>query len=379
MAPSSADPFVFQPDLAQATTLPSRFYFDPEHFERERARVFHRTWQIIAREEELASLGDYLTGEVQGEPVVVVRGEDGLRAFYNVCRHRAGPVAEGAGNRRSLQCRYHGWTYGLDGRLLSAPEMEGVRCFDRGAVRLPQVALGTFGGFVLLNLDKGAAPLAETFGPVEAETRDLPLRSMRRTHRVDYEIACNWKVYVDNYLEGYHIPVAHPGLFQMLDYRSYKVETGRFHSKQHAPVRSIQVGQPDPPTQDGDASLYRRRLPEGRSPQALYYWIFPNLMLNVYPDHVQINLILPLSPERTVTRFEWYFLDPERPDFSADFARSFAFSDLVQKEDIALCEAVQRGLRSRSYDRGRFSVARENGVHHFHGLLCHFLGQGAAP
>ena len=290
----------------------------------------------------------------------VARGEDGvLRSFSGVCRHRAGPVACGMGNARSLRCAYHGWTYGLDGQLLATPEFEGARDFDRSTVRLPELRVATFGPLVFVRLDPGAPDLDTVLGEMRPETAGLGLEHLRFFRRHDYEVGCNWKVYVDNYLEGYHIPIVHPGLFREIDYGAYRVETRERHSRQHAPVRSASPESP-----------YRRRLPPGKPPEALYYWLFPNLMLNVYPDHVQVNLVLPLGPERTLVRFEWLVPDPARPGLGADFERSFAFSDEVQREDAAICEAVQRGLRSRFYDRGRFSVKRENGVHHFHGLLA---------
>ena len=258
-------------------------------------------------------------------------------------------------------CGYHGWGYGLDGRLLTTPEWDGVKGFDR-SVCLPSARIETWGPFVFVCLDESAPPLPEVLGSIPEETRHLPLEHMTLFRKHDYEVACNWKVYVDNYLEGYHIPIVHPGLFQELDYRLYKVETAAFHSKQHAPIRS-----------KSEDSLYRRNLGDGAEPEALYYWVFPNLMLNLYPDNLQTNLIVPLGPERTLTRFEWYVLEPNSPGVAEEFARSFAFSDQVQQEDIAICEAVQQGLRSRSYEQGRYSVQRENGLHHFHGLLAQAL------
>lgn len=354
--------FVFQPDLATAATIPARWYLDPAALEREKERIFSRTWQLVGRVEQVRAGGDFFTCAVLDEPLVVTRATDGgLHAFYNVCRHRAGPVAIDAGNRKSLQCRYHGWTYGLDGRLLTTPEFDGVRCFEKAQNGLRPVRVETWGPFVFVNLDDDAPPLREFLGAIPDETADMPLDHMGFYKRVDYEIACNWKVYVDNYLEGYHIPMAHPGLFKEIDYNAYRVETARYYSKQYAPIRP----KPD--------SLYRRNLEADADARALYYWVFPNLMLNIYPDNVQINIILPLGPDRTVTIFEWYVLDVDRPEVAEDFARSFAFSDLVQQEDIEICEVVQKGLRSRSYDVGRFSVLRENGVHHFHGLVSEFL------
>ncbi len=358
--------FRFEPDLAAASTLPARWYLDPETMARERDRVFARTWQLVGHSDQVRIPGDFFTCTVAGEPLVVVRGDDGeVRALSAVCRHRAGPVAQGAGHRRSLQCSYHGWTYALDGRLLTTPEFDGVRDFDRGQVCLPRFRAEAWGPFLFACLDPAAPPLPEVLGSIPEETGGLPLGNMGLYKRVDYEVECNWKVYVDNYLEGYHIPMVHPGLFRELDYAAYRVETARWHSKQHAPIRAR-----------ADAALYHRNLVAGAAPEALYYWLFPNVMLNLYPDNLQINVIIPLGVERTLTRFEWFVLDPRSPGVAEEFARSFAFSDEIQKEDIAICQAVQRNLRSRTYRRGRYSVQRENGVHHFHGLLARALAAG---
>jgi choline monooxygenase len=355
------DAYAFDPDVAAASTPPARWYHDPARLEREHQRVFGRTWQLAGAAAALREPGDFLTLEVGREPLLVVRGGDGaLRALSNVCRHRAGPVAKGAGHRAVLQCGYHGWTYGLDGRLLSAPEFEGVRGFDPATVVLPAVRVESWGGFVFVNLDAAAPPLADFLGPIVEQTRTMGLERLRLRKRVDYEVACNWKAYVDNYLEGYHIPIVHPALFRELDYKAYRVETDRLSSRQHAPLRregAVFAGG----TEGSDA--------------ALYYWIFPNLMLNLYPGSLQLNLVLPLGPERTLTRFEWYVEEPLDPAAAEAFERSVALSEQVQREDIEICEAVQRGLRSATYRQGRYSVRRENGVHHFHGLLAAYLAE----
>jgi choline monooxygenase len=354
--------FQFQPDLTEATTIPSSWYLDPSMLEREKTQIFGRTWQLVGRLEQLQKPGDFFTCEVIDEPLVVTRDSAGaLHAFFNVCKHRAGPVAQGAGNRKTLQCLYHGWTYDLDGRLRTTPEFEGVRNFDRAQFGLTPVRVDSWGPFVFVCLDNETPPLREVLGAIPSETQAMPIERMGFYKRVDYFIDCNWKVYVDNYLEGYHIPMAHPGLFKEIDYNAYRVETERYYSKQYAPIRE----KPD--------SLYRRHLDDGADAQALYYWVFPNLMLNIYPDNIQINIILPLGHDKTVTIFEWYVLNADRPETAAEFQKSFEFSDLVQQEDIDICVAVQRGLKSRSYDTGRFSVLRENGVHHFHGLLAEHL------
>jgi choline monooxygenase len=345
----------FEPVLARARTPPSRWYVDPAILRVELERVFGRTWQLVGRNDRVASPGDYFTTRVGTEGIVVARGGDRvLRAFSNVCRHRAGPVARGSGHALSLKCSYHGWTYGLDGGLLATPEFDEVEGFDRASCRLPAVRLAEWEGFVFTNLDADAPPLSEFLGSLPVEVRHLPLARMRLVKAVDYDMACNWKVYVDNYLEGYHIPVVHPSLFRLLDYGAYRVEASGLHARQHAPLRA-------------------------QASEAFYFWVFPNLMLNVYPDSFQLNLVTPLDSERTRARFEWYLPDPARPGAMEELERAMAFSEEVQREDTAICEAVQEGLRSRTYDRGRYSVRRENGVHHFHGLLHRFVVAGPTP
>ncbi len=368
MLPDLSD-YTPSPDLARASTLPARWYLDPAFLDLERARVFARTWQPIGRRDQALRPGDYFTAEIQGEPLVITRGTDNtLRAFSNVCRHRAGPVARGQGNRKTLQCQYHGWTYDLDGRLLKAPEFDGVADWQPEQVCLPAVAVAEWGPFIFANLHPAAPPLSEILGaiPDEVQQAGFDIASMALIERRDYEIDCNWKVYIDNYLEGYHIPIAHPGLYRALDYDQYRVETHAHYSKQHAPMRP----QAEPPAgHHPDRRLLRGEAEE----QALYYWLFPNVMLNFYPDNLQLNIILPLDHQRTLTIFEWYFRQPGSGAGWESMQQSIAFSDQVQHEDIEICEAVQRGLRSASYNQGRFSVQRENGVHHFQSLLHQYL------
>ena len=358
-------------DVARASTLPSTAYLDPAVLEREKDRIFARTWQLVAHMNELARVGDFKPATILDEPILLTHAQDGkLRGFYNVCRHRAALVVTTRGNRRSLQCGYHGWVYGLDGRLQTAREMDGTENFDKTDFGLVPIRVETLGPFVFANLDPNAAPLADWIGaiPSEIATAGYDMSSMRRIERRDYEIACNWKVYVDNYLEGYHLPIAHPGLFKELEYDQYRVETFRYYSKQHAPIRELKPG--EVPGRD------RRyiRMP-GAEDNALYYWIFPNTMLNIYQDNISTNVILPMGPDRTLTIFEWFFAEPGTGAGWESMQQTIAFSDEIQQEDIAVCEQVQRGLRSRSYDRGRFSALRENGVHHFQSLVTEFLDE----
>jgi choline monooxygenase len=355
-------------DLAYARTMPSRWYTDPAFLPLEKEKIFWKTWQPVGRADQVARPGDYFTCEVLGERLVITRGQDHtLRAFYNVCAHRAGPVASGKGNRRSLQCKYHGWTYALDGRLLAAPEFDGVAEWRREDVCLPQVRVFEWGPFIFVNLDDDAPAFLDIFGEIDREitAKGFEIGNMAALERRDYEVACNWKVYVDNYLEGYHVPIAHPGLYRELDYDAYRVDTFRYHSSQYAPIR---------PSKDGDIQgRDRRYIRDESEAEALYYWVWPNWMLNIYPDNMSINIILPINHEQTLTIFEWYFEQPGTGAGWESVQQTIAFSDEIQQEDIEICEAVQQGLHSRAYNQGRFSVRRENGVAHFQALVHEFL------
>ena len=357
--------------LSRASTIPKRFFLDPAILEAEKERVFGRTWQLVARTDELQRVGDFVPVTVVDEPIVITHGTDGeLRGFYNVCRHRAGQVALTRGNRKSLQCHYHGWTYGLDGALRACPEMDESEGFRKEDFGLMPVRVDTWGPFVFVNLDPSAPPLSEVMGaiPGEVAAARYDVDRMRLVERRDYVIECNWKVYVDNYLEGYHLPIAHPQLFKELDYDAYRVEEFRYYSKQHAPIRELKPGE-----ELGRDRRYLRTA-DGEE-DALYYWLFPNTMFNIYQDNMSSNVILPLGVDRTLTIFEWFFAEPGTGPGWESMQQTIAFSDEIQQEDIVICEQVQRGLRSRSYEAGRFSAKRENGVYHFQNLVREFLGE----
>ena len=330
-------PYRFDSRLEFASTIPSSFYIDSSVLAGEKQNVFGRTWQLVGRAEQVREPGQFFTAAIADEPLLIVRGSDGeLRALSNVCRHRAGPVAKGEGKRNVLPCGYHGWTYALDGRLLKTPEMEGIECFDRDSMSLPQFRVEIWNDLVFVNLDANASPLRSFLG----DLADVPFEG-RLAAKKDWFVDCNWKVYVDNYLEGYHIPIVHPGLFREIDYANYRTETRANYSIQHTPLK------------------------RAANSEAKYFWVYPNLMLNVYPDNFSTNLIVPVGHDRTLTVFEWYFRDP-----NPKVDETIKFSDEIQIEDIEICEAVQRGLRSSTYSTGRYSPVRENGVHHFHALYA---------
>src|SRR6476659_6184415 len=292
--------FPFDPNIARAQTIPARLYTDPVYLELEREKIFARTWQLVGRTEQVEQSGQFFTTEVAGESLVVLRDAETLRAFHNVCLHRAGPVAYGCGKRQTLQCKYHGWTYDLKGNLLRAPEMEGVERFSPADMHLQPVQVASWGPLVFVNVDPKAPPLAEVLEDIPERAAHFHPERMRWVMRKDYEIACNWKVYVDNYLEGYHLPVVHPGLHKELDYDAYRVEPHRYFSIQHAPLRPVHGGNPD------------RRYDPAKTDvaEAVYVWLFPNTMLNVYMGQMQTNIVIPLGHDRCRVDFEWYAANP---------------------------------------------------------------------
>ncbi len=360
--PNPLESLLIDADVAQAWTLPSNLYTDAAIFEVEKEKIFGRSWQVVGHHDQVASAGEYFTTEMVGEPLLIVRGADGkLRAFYNVCRHRAGPPAEGCGSRKLFRCAYHGWTYDLNGELISATEIEGVEGFRAGDFALIPVRVEEWFNFIFVNLDCDAQPLRDTLGELLRQAEKFPIAGMKLFERRTYEMQCNWKTYVDNYLEGYHLPSVHPGLNRELDYNAYMVEPYAGHVRQFSPIRGPQPGDTTP-----------RRYQEAREDLTTdYFWIFPNWMLNCYPDNISLNIVLPLAPERSLAIFEWYL--PEKEHGGEAAKASVEFSHQIQIEDIGICEKVQTNLRSRSYSRGRFSVKQEKGVHAFHRMYADWM------
>jgi choline monooxygenase len=268
------DSVSIDPDISRAWTLPAMLYTNPAVFAAEKEKIFSATWQVIGRHEQVAKAGDYFTTEVAGEPLLVVRDADGrLRGFYNVCRHRAGPPAEGCGSRKLFRCGYHGWTYGLDGTLISATEIEGVEGFRPEDFSLVPVRTEEWFNLIFVNLSPDARPLRESLGDLPQQAEHFPFVGMKLFERRTYDMKCNWKTYVDNYLEGYHLPSVHPGLNRELDFNAYVVEPYPGHVRQFSPIRGAQPGDTTP----------RRYSQASADLTTDYFWIFPNWMLNCYP------------------------------------------------------------------------------------------------
>jgi choline monooxygenase len=347
--------------LENASTIPASWYTNPEMLQLELQGVFGRTWQAIGRTGQLASPGDYITAQVGSEPVLGVRGADeSLGAFFNVCRHHAAAVAvEPCGKAQSFRCPYHGWTYGLDGSLKGAPEFNEVRNFDRAKNGLVPVRVGTWEQFVFVALESSTPPLREFLGGLAEIVKPLKLERLKFYTRKIYTLNCNWKVFVDNYLDGgYHVPHLHKGLNNVLEYKQYTIENGERHSVQSSPIVA--------PEEDNSLAGTRR------GERAYYLWLYPNFMINVYEGVMDTNLVLPMGLNKTQVIFDFYF-DHVSPEQDARNAESVAVSDKIQDEDVGICESVQRGLSSRAYSAGRLSVRREAGEHLFHRLLAQQL------
>ncbi|HKV27381.1 MAG TPA: aromatic ring-hydroxylating dioxygenase subunit alpha [Candidatus Acidoferrales bacterium] len=354
--------------LAEAQTIPSSWYVDARVAQLESGAVFGRNWQAAGRTSQVARPGQFFTAEVAGERIVVVRGADGeLRAFYNVCRHHAAAVVtEAEGHAVNFRCPYHGWTYGTDGTLKGTPDFDGVCNFDRSRNGLAPVRVAAWEKFVFVNLDEQSGSLESFLGSLVRRVEPLHLTSLHFFERRSYELNCNWKVYVDNFLDGgYHVPYLHKGLNSVLDYANYTIENEDCFCLQSSPVETANADA------DTDAAATRQ------GNRAFYFWQYPNFMLNWYEGYLDTNLVLPLSIDRCRVIFDFYFAG------SGDAAKEYnqqsvAVSHRVQEEDVGICEAVQRGLHSRAYVAGRLSVRREAGEHLFHRLLCKDLKAGLA-
>lgn len=348
--------------LARASTVPGSWYADQRVARAEREQIFLDSWQFVARTEQLANPGQFVTAQIAGEPVLVVRAKDGtLAAMANVCRHRAAriePREEGSAAR--FRCRYHGWAYDLGGRLVGTPDFDGVESFCKDDHPLPRYHVAIWGPLVFVHLGTPKETLEELFAPVARISGLERLQSLKFGARRTYEMNCNWKIFVDNYLDGgYHIPTLHPGLAKVVDMDGYHTVIDGLASVQVSPLR---------PTTGEKKDNVLNSVRSGSA--AHYWWVWPNFMINIYEGTMDTNLVLPLGPDKCLCIFDFWFADVASDASKAYIEASLEVAHQVQLEDQDICEEVQRGLESRAYDRGRFSVRRESGGHHFHALLA---------
>jgi len=338
------------------------WYTDPAVLQLEQERIFRRSWQYVGHADEVAEPGSFSATRAAHVPVVLVRDEEGmLRAFLNVCRHRGSIVCDGSGKRTTLQCPYHAWTYGLDGKLLSAPRAGREGGIDTDELGLVPLLLETWGPFVFVNPDPDAAPLSELLEdvPERIAAAGIDVDALRFLERTESEIAANWKICSENFLECYHCPVAHPGFSAVVDVSpdSYLLETGSWRMSQFGPPRPEPRGTYDP---------------SGEIERGQFHLLFPGTVINVMPGRPNLSIgpIVPLAPERTY-RFLDYFVADDADD--AWIEELLAFDNEVGAEDQVLVERVQQGVRSGLLDQGRLLTESEQLVAHFQSLVLDAL------
>ena len=350
----------YQPNdpLDHAFTIPSSWYTNKDLYELELQTVFTTSWQLAARRDQLEQPGAFVTTTIGTEPIVVVRGTDNvLRGFFNVCRHHAAAVVtEPEGSTSQLRCPYHGWTYSLSGELKGTPDFSGVCNFEKANNGLVAVVIAEWENWVFVRPAEKGLALTEFLGSnLVDEIQPLNLQNLHWFERRRYHFDCNWKVFVDNYLDGgYHVPYLHKGLDSVLDYSNYLIENGERHCLQWSPLVSEGAEFQTGAVRKGD--------------RALYYWIYPNFMINWYDGVLDTNLVIPRGVDQTEVIFDFYFPDVSEAALERNRA-SIDVGQRIQDEDVEICKSVQRGLNSRAYNAGRLSVRREAGEHLFHRLL----------
>jgi glycine betaine catabolism A len=350
-----------------AQTLPQRYFVSPELFEEELEKIFAKQWVLVGHQTEVAQSGDYFVRNVADESIIIVRDKNGeVRAFYNVCRHRGTRLCEEErGHAAAIQCPYHAWTYGLDGRLIGAPHMDEVKGFKREEYSLRAVPAGIWEGFIFVNLGKRPIPLEEWFAPLREKFRQWDLPRLRSAKRVEYDVKANWKLMFENYSECYHCPGVHPMLSKVSPYDSAEndLTEGPFLGgfMKIDPGKSL--------TMSGDACAMAIELATAspsagghekeKAERVFYYSIFPNMLLSMHPDYVMVHQLWPEAPDRTRIICDWFF----HPDAfgQADFNPEDAieFWDVTNKQDWHVCELSQQGIASRAYEPGPYS-ARES-------------------
>lgn len=352
-------------DIRAARTLPADFYRNPEIFKAQKEKVFARSWQFIGDTDRVKVPGQALPiNALEGylnEPLVLTRDtNDEVHCLSNVCTHRGNLLIEGECHAQQFRCRYHGRRFGLDGKFISTPGFEDAIDFPSAEDDLPRVPFGTWSKFLFSSIDP-AFPLEEVLEDMKTRLSWLPLDDFifDPTRSRDYLVQANWALYVDNYLEGFHVPYVHPSLAVLLDTKLYRTELHKWGN--------LQVGVA---AKKEDAFVLPPESPDyGQDIAAYYYWLFPNMMFNIYPWGMSINSVVPQAQDRTRIKYFTYVWDESRMG-------SYSVTDIdkTEREDENIVENVQKGINSRFYNTGRYSPQWETGVHQFHTLLAKFLG-----
>jgi len=363
----------YDPDPSRSLSLRAEAYVAPDWYAADQSAILARSWQWVCHVEKLRDPGAFVTIDIAGQPIAVVRDRAGvLRAFYNVCKHRAHMLLSGEGQTTRILCPYHAWVYGLDGRLVRAPHTETLIDFDARDICLDQVQVEAFCGFVYVNLDPDAAPLAEQSGNLEMEIRHWApdIDQLTFGHRLTYDIKSNWKNVVDNFLECYHCPTAHKDFCDLVDMDTYTVTTHGIYSSHMA-----EAGKGANSAYDVSNATVRTHA---------VWWLWPNTCLMRYPGRSSMIVlnIIPAGPDRTLETYDFFLETPEPDAMELDAIRYL--DEVLQVEDITLVESVQRGMASPAFTQGRIvndpdgSGKSEHAVHHFHGLVLDAYAQIAS-
>ena len=350
--------FNINPAIARAETLASEFYTDERYFHESKEKIFARTWQLVGTTDEINNLKPFtILEEFLDEPILITKNAEKLNCLSNVCTHRGKILIETTCKANGIRCGYHGRRFDLHGKFLSMPEFEGAKNFPSEKDNLPHIPFEVWNKFLFASV-KPIAPLGEFLGEAQEILQVLNLENLRFSSAKDYEIKAHWALYCENYLEGFHVPFVHQGLNQAIDYGSYTTETFRF--------TSLQTALSEPPAVAG--GLSSNKFDFDKNIAAYYFFIFPNLMLNFYPWGLSVNIVKPLKTDLTCISYLTFVSDETKLNRGAG-----ADLETVEFEDQAVVESVQKGIRSRFYERGRYSPKREQGTHHFHRLIAEFM------
>ncbi len=365
--------------LTEASNLPARYLRGEEAYKEELERIFYRSWLCVGRSDDLAEVGSFVVRELGDESVIVVRGHDEeVRAFYNVCRHRGSKLIEDAsGKVAAIQCPYHSWTYSLEGKLIGSPHTENLKDFDKNDYPLFSVRAETWGGFVFINFGTDTPPLKDHLKGIVEKCAKLPLETLKRGGKIEYEVVANWKIICENYSECYHCPTIHPEFNRITYYRSshnYAFLTqgetkgafsGGWMELSEGCDSMTWTGKTNRPPINGTTEDDKRRI--------FYFLVFPTMFFSLHPDYLMVHTVWPLNSARSKVTCEWYF-EPEtmaKPDF--DPTDAIKIWDLVNRQDWHACELAQKGVRSRAYTPGRYT-GLESMVHDFDAYILQIMG-----
>lgn len=358
--------FNIHPDIAKAKTLATGFYLDPANFESAKEKIFAHSWQFIGDADQVKDAGWVtpvnLLENYLNEPLVLSRDKKGdLHCLSNVCTHRGNLIVERPCKLNDIRCKYHGRRFNLDGKFLSMPEFREVENFPTAEDDLTRLPLSQFGKWIFTSLSQ-TIPFDEFFSDMIRRVQWMPFQNFhfRPDLSKDYIVEANWALYCENYLEGFHIPFVHAGLNSVIDYGNYTTELFTYSSLQLGLAKDKEDSEVfDLPSSSPDY---------GKQVVGYYFWVFPNMMFNFYPWGLSINVVKPVSPSRSKVSFLSYVWDENK-------LRQGAGANLhqVEMEDEDVVQNVQKGIRSRFYTHGRYSVKRETGTHHFHQLIAKFM------